>query len=333
MLELALQLVCCSSLLYSSPPALLLIAVCGLTELFPSSIYTWTRKEPSQGVLYGAMLLICCVDLDSTYFWVSYQTALFGLAWNAMEKGLVANSKGEGVYWPLSIGLVGVLIKVFASTAQLQVSFMCVVLVSNLFLGLLMSRGLKNCFTFGEALMVVQLFTLMIVDYWQVLIGEISRSEVDLVVESILMGCFALALVLAPFFYLYASEDNETAQVNPRLSKKSSRVVHTSFDLALHSMSPRATGLFYGVTGVFLLGVVTPLVTYLLHKNPILWVYEFTFQEYSHLYILCYWGACLGVGLPAIHFTRTQYDGLSLIVVRKLYHILGKSCWGVYVSF
>ena len=80
--------------------------------------------------------------------------------------------------------------------------------------------------------------------------------------------------------------------------------------------------LIFLVTVVVWLSLVAVWVAVLLpgNENPIWFVQRFTFSSWMHLSVVGFWVLALGIGLPTIHYV-TKRTGVSLIIVRKLYHI------------
>lgn len=191
-------------------------------------------------------------------------------------------------------------------------------------------KALRQSFSMGEALLVVQFLALGTTDFVAMTASRLvpqstpyyatHRRQVDVALEGGLLGVLWLAVAMIPFFRRYAREENETIRVDPLDRKRTSSLSQVNV-LDWSTLSLPASLVFYATCIVFLVGAIAPWVGFVLDENPILFVAEFTAQDWSHLIIALYWIGCLIAGLPLIHYLATRHS-VTLIIIRKMYHLL-----------
>jgi dolichol kinase len=188
---------------------------------------------------------------------------------------------------------------------------------------------------------------------------SLSRRPVDIALQGGMLGVVWLSLPLYPVFVQYMKDENETRDVDPNVvitatnnTTTATIVAHSVNDdthnklstnnnpvkiikvpslptislrniIQMDTLPPKATIQFFITTTIFLGGIIVPWVGMLLPdgENPVWFVQRITFSKTSHLLLLLYWVTCLGIGLPLIYL-GSQSKRLTLIVIRKLYHIL-----------
>jgi len=318
-----------------------------------------SRSSPDNGVIYlvlppmVTLSLLESTERDTLYFslmfWTSVALAVkFVLDVLFPGWSMLAKLGGEALiiagatflWWTFQVA---------ASNHSTNVSTEELVLFSLAFIGtsiasvhalvLIWLKAFSKSFTVGEAMVVIHGFSLCIADgVFYFLPQPISRRkpELSIVIQGGLSGVIMIPLVFAVYFQKYAVLENETVNVNPRAAKGgppfrwktlATQLVRV-LDWSSSKMSPLVSAGFYAATSLWLVAVVAQVMSFQLGgTNPIVWVWNFTFQSTSRPTMLIYWAVVLGTGLPCIHMLAA-HSGWPLIVTRKLYHLLALLIFG-----
>ena len=318
--------------------ALALVGLCAASQLArpPSSWVSRTCLD--SGLLYGTALVSMALGSNllnqsadaaierhaRLIFWCSVGCGLSACLESDRTAGLFASSVRS-----LGCASVVTLLAVPRERSG-QRAFVYTNLVVFEFGSQLLRRALVKSFTVGEALVVVQCVTIATTDFMALTASRVvpgstpyyaeHRTPDQVALEGGLLGVVWLAVVLGPFFAQHVKMENETIGVDPRQPGPRPRA--DSALLRWDTLSPRASLVFVATCAAWL-SFVALWVALLLpdQVNPIEFVRRFTFGSWAHVAMVSYWFAALACGLPMIHWLAKRAQ-LSLIVIRKLYHLL-----------
>ncbi|GBG28068.1 Dolichol kinase [Hondaea fermentalgiana] len=246
----------------------------------------------------------------------------------------------SGVMWVLGSTLAGLRVDLASGIVWCTGLSLCA-LVMQKFLIDIWTRAFKKSFTVGEAFCVIIAIALTFTDFVlltleRTMISSFTlpfgafneRAPLWVALQGGLLGVLALPLFMNSFLKKHAILDNETLFVDPRDPSFNFRAGPTSPDNTpllswnRDALAPKDLVIFVGIVGVWLGGVISFWVGFLLGgQHPVWFVRDYTFSSAEHAKALVYWIAVLGLGLPVIHLIASR-AGWPLIITRKLYHIL-----------
>lgn len=255
------------------------------------------------------------VDYYLLYFWLSLSCGLCAVVYGVLADHGAALLAALGAACALPYLLTSLLSGVGWLTAAPPLVLFCFALWALL-------THFPRCFTFGEAVVLAQAFSLFVFDafYYTLALLQVDvasclaqpRDEVQMFLTGLIPGILLCGTVL--FSTIRKSAHFSKERDAFLYSKSKTAGIDKGWQLAI--------GFYAGTLGIVVL-FVHPWLSYTINgREPIIWTLRFVFGEQLRIFLCVFWVGALGGCLLLIEKLKVLWPSIPNILVRKYFHAL-----------